>query len=162
MRYRVDVMTEDEEIAQSVEEAGWHAIHIPESPFGPFAYTCGLLPRHGHPELIVFGLAPTTAQAVLAAMVHDIGEGRRFDDPEPVDDVLSDRALATRPVHETQHELFLGYSIGHLRHVGHEGPLVARQVVWSDDEGRLPGEPGCDAAVVRAQPSLHVVRVAPE
>lgn len=148
-------MFDDEEIARSVAANGWHAISVADRPPG-FVYTCGLLTTFGHPEAIILGLSAQAAHAVLAVMVEDIRAGRPFAAPGSYDGILVELPVAIRAVHPTWHELYLGYAMGHCRHTGNPGGLVAVQVFWPDQMGRFPFEAGCDPEVAALQTRLDL------
>jgi hypothetical protein len=149
----------DEEVAQDVAKYGWSAISITDvAP--PFTYTCGLMTTFQHPELIVFGLESRELYAVLAAMVEDMRGGRSFSESGTYDGVLQGSQIAVRKVHPTQHELYLGYAMGHCTYMGNLGGLVALQVFWPDKQGRFPFEANCDLEVYQLQPRLDL-RVPP-
>jgi hypothetical protein len=120
----------------------------PTHPGTPFAYTVGLT-AHGQPELVIAGLDPLIAQALLndlAARVveHDtqLAHGqRRHDLIAGYDAVLIDGPVTD--------DLYPGTAIGrygadHVR---------LRQIVWPDRNGRFPREPGY-AYPPQAQPLL--------
>jgi Domain of unknown function (DUF4262) len=147
--------SEDDEIAASVSKHGWHAISVTDhSP--EFIYTCGLLTTFRHPELIVFGLETREAYSIVAVMVQELRSGRSFTEPGTFDNVLEGWPVAVRKVHPTQHELYLGYAMGHCRHTGNPGGLVATQVFWPDKQGRFPFDVGCNLDVYRLQPRLDL------
>ena len=154
-------MSEDVEIAQSVMANGWHAIsvtdHCPE-----FVYTCGLMTTFCHPKAIILGLNPRAACSVLEVMVEDIRGGRSFASPGSYDGVLVEFPIAIRAVHSSQHELYLGYTMGHCRYTGNAGGLVAVQVFWPDKQGRFPFDSSCSPAVAALQPRLDVAVASPE
>src|SRR5262245_46333327 len=127
--------SEDEEIAQSVAATGWHAVSVPDSD-PPFVYTCGLMTTYSHPELILFGMEPRPGYAVLAAMVQLIKTGRSFAEPGVYEGVVQELPIVIREVHPSQHEFYLGYAMGHCRHMGMIGKLKANQVLWSDTRAR--------------------------
>lgn len=145
----------DEDIAKVVAEHGWQAIAISDFET-PFVYTCGLMTTFDHPELIVFDADSEVAYAILAAMIDDIRNGRSFADTGAFAGVLVNHNIGVRRVHPTQHELYLGCAMGHVRHMGRPGELEALQVFWPDTEGRFPYERDCDDDVYRAQPRLDV------
>jgi hypothetical protein len=139
-------------IAADVERVGWSAISVSDaSP--SFAYSVGLMFSLKHPELIVFGVADE-GHNVLRAMVEDIRGGRSFAEPRAYDGVLAQGRIATRPVHPSQHESYLGYAMGYCRERGRIGALEAVQVFWPDRTGRFLFERECDDAVWAAQPRL--------
>jgi hypothetical protein len=148
-------VSEDEEIAQSVRAHGWHAIAVTDHP-PEFVYTCGLMTTFQHPEAIILGLRGRPAYSVLAAMVDDIRRGRTFESPGRYEGVLVDFPIAIRRVHPSQHELYLGYAMGHCRYMGNAGGLVAVQVFWPDKASRFPFDVGCDQDVMNLQPRLDL------
>ena len=154
-------MSEDEEIARSVAANGWHAISVTDHPPG-FVYTCGLMTTFGHPEVIIFGLSPIAAYSVLEVLVADIRSGRSFAESGLYEGVLVDFPLAVRPVDPTQYELYLGYAMGHCRHTGKTGRLVAVQVFWPDKQGRFPFEVRCDPEISALQRRLDLAAPASE
>jgi Domain of unknown function (DUF4262) len=145
----------DEDIARSVARHGWHAISVfDHAP--PFVYTCGLMTTFQHPEAIIFGLGSETAYSVLNTIVDAIRNGRSFAATGKYDGVLVDLPIATRPVHRSQHELYLGHAMGHCRYTGNPGGLVAVQVFWPDKQGKFPFELGCDQTISMLLPRLDL------
>lgn len=145
-------MTYEQDIAANVDRHSWAAILVYDvSP--SFVYSVGLMFSFEHPELIIFGL-DDEGRKVLRAIVEDIRSGRSFADPSAYEGVLAEGLIATRPVHPSQHERYLGYAMGYCREQGRIGELEAVQVFWPDQAGRFPFDPGCDDAVYRAQPRL--------
>jgi hypothetical protein len=145
---------EDAKIAKDVREHGWHAVSVPDtSP--PFVYTCGLQTTFSHPELIVFGLEGQLAYGVLAAMVEDVRKGRSFVEPQTYLGVLEEgMPIATRSVHPSQHEIYLGYAMAHCRIAGKAEGLEALQVLWPDKSGAFPFDRNCEAEARACQPQL--------
>lgn len=147
-------VSREEEIAKAVAEHGWTAISISDSE-PPFVYTAGLMFSHDHPELIVLGL-PENGYGIVAVMADEIGKGRSFTDTDRHDNVLVTGQVATRDVHPTRHEMYLGYAMGYCREQGRMGELGALQVFWPDRDGKFPFEPNCDEGVYAAQPRLDL------
>ncbi len=147
-------MSYEKNIADAVAANGWTAISVSDHE-PPFVYTVGLMFCHEHPELIVLGL-PGEGYGVLAAMVQDIAGGRSFADATTYEGVLAEGSIATRPVHRTQQERYLGYAMGYCRERGRIGELQAVQVFWPDDAGVFPFEPGCDQEIWSLQPRLDL------
>jgi hypothetical protein len=146
--------SEDAEIARSDHKHGWHVISVSDRP-PTFTYTCGLMTTLAHPELIVFGLDRRSAYDLLAPMVEELRKGRSYSEPIVHREVPGmDRPFVTRPVHPSQHEIYLGYAMGHCRYRGKPGSLVALQVFWPDSYGAFPIDEGCDIRVRSSQPRL--------
>jgi hypothetical protein len=145
-------VSEDDDIDRRVAKHGWTAISVDDHE-PQFTYTCGLLTRSQHPELIVVGLAGKTAYRVLAAVIERIQRGERFTAAAQLQ-ILEGLAVAIRPVHVSQHELYFGYAMAHARR--HDAPLHAAQVLWPDQAGYFPFDRECDSDVRAVQPRLDV------
>jgi Domain of unknown function (DUF4262) len=146
----------EDEIAEVVREHGWFAASISDHD-PPFLYSIGLMQSCGHPELIVFGLDPDDAHAVLSGMVREIRAGCSYAEPGVYTMALAEAYRAgIRRVHPTQHPLYLGFAMGYCRYLGRIGELEALQVFWPDSAGRLPFEVGCDLDAYRSQPRLDI------
>jgi hypothetical protein len=79
----------------------------------------------------------------------------RFDEPGLHQDIAQDYPLATRPVHPSQHPLYLGYAMWHCRYRQRPGGLEAMQLLWPDQSGVFPYENGCELGVLELQPLLE-------
>jgi hypothetical protein len=143
----------DDSIASDIERHGWSCLTIHDIE-PPFAYTVGLMHTCEHPELILFG-RPEDDVAILTDLVAAIRNGNRIDTPAAYE-LLDSFPIATRPVHETQHELYLGFAMGFLRRIGRIGELQAVQVFVPDVDGRYPFEPDCALPVYQSQPRLDI------
>ena len=149
-------VNEDDEIDRSIVEHGWHAIAV-EDHEPPFLYTIGLITQSNHPELIILGLDRRTAHSVVAAVVENIRAGTRVGVDMGAESrltILDNLTVAFRPMHPTQHELFLGYALAHARR--HATPLRAVQVLWPDKADRFPVDVDCDIDVRTLQPRLEL------
>jgi hypothetical protein len=148
-------MSEDAQIAESVDRHGWHAIGVEgtaDEP--PFVYTIGLCDRLAHPELVVVGLSPKTGHSLLADTVDRIRAGAQYRSGETIDDLIEGYRVALLPVHRTQVIRRLGYAMAYYRRASKPDLLCALQLVWPDRAGRLPQDPACVPEVARLQPLL--------
>ena len=146
----------EDEIAEVVREHGWFAASISDHA-PPFLYSIGLMQTWNHPELVVFGLDPNDAHALLSWMIREIRAGRSFAQKGVCTVALAeDRRIGLRRVHPTQHSLYLGFAMGYSRYTGRIGELEAVQVFWPDSRGRFPFEVGCDIGVYQCQPRLDI------
>lgn len=152
---RLQQMSEDQEIAQSIERNGWHAIAVDGADIS-FVYTCGLQYKYEHPDLIVLGLNPKAAHATLSYMVEAIKNGQSFKQDGAYSEIMS-APIFMRGVHQSQHEIYLGYAMAHRRSIGQAGTLIARQIFWPDKNKLFPFEIGCDPKVCQAQPRLDLM-----
>lgn len=155
-------MTEDDDIAESVSRHGWHAIAVAESEFSPsFLYTIGLCHTANHPDAIVFGLEQDVAYSLISKLVAQVRGGEAYALPGVYAGLAEGRSLATRPVHTTQHPVYLGFAMGFYRHIGAPDSLRVIQVFWPDESGYFPFEVQCDPYVAHAQPRLEFAEPRP-
>lgn len=101
-----------------------------------FSYTIGMTRHHGHPELLASGLPPREAGALLADLVERVRAGERLT----AGDVLA-------PDGEYRLQLVRVADPGQLDHAQAiyatpRTPVPALQVVWSDESGHWPWQPG--------------------
>jgi hypothetical protein len=145
----------DEEFAGDVRDYGWSMASISDHK-PPFQYTIGLMETLRHSEFIIFGLDSDNAHALFSALFRDIRAGRSFAEPgmHMVNLGGDEHRVGFRPVHPTQHPLYLGFAMGFLTNIGRIGELVAMQAFWPDESGKFPFEAGCDLAVYQLQPRL--------
>ncbi|WP_375493409.1 DUF4262 domain-containing protein [uncultured Jatrophihabitans sp.] len=131
-----------------IEDCGCAVVHV-EGPSLPWAYTIGLWPARGHPELVVFGLDRRHAHDLLNALAHSVtqhGDTLADGDVLELSDDPGDRvALFTVP---NPGQVVLRANA----YVGRDPAesVSALQVVYPDDLGVWPWEPGCRLA--RGQP----------
>ncbi len=123
-----------------IDRVGWAVTAVlptPEDPGAPFAYTVGLT-AHGHPELIIAGLDPLIAQALLndlAGRVYDTAA--RFTHGQRVSDLLAgyDAAILDGPSTEDLQPgtAYARYGRDRVR---------LQQIVWPDKDARFPWDSG--------------------
>jgi len=145
-----------EKIDWMIEATGWafEAVQadvdrIPPSP--PYAYSIGLGPRFGFPEVVVFGMTAANARGMVGLVVDLLAGGVE----PPVGSLfvgLLDNELrcALLPVDLAAHaELFATAA-------DWTGGLEFRvvQFAWPDRNGWLPWEPGFDQRLRFAQPVI--------
>ena len=125
---------------QIIDRVGWAVTAVlptPEHPGAPFAYTVGLT-AHDHPELVIAGLDPLSAQALLndlAARVYDTGA--RFTHGQRVSDLIAgyDAVILEGPATDDLHPgaAYARYGRDRVR---------LRQIVWPDPQARFPWDDG--------------------
>lgn len=145
------MISPEQSISEAVRKNGFRILSVSDHK-PPFAYTVGLMFTHEHPELIIFGLREAGPN-ILRAAIKMIQDGKRLDAPGE-HDVLGVVSVATRPVHPTQHEFYLGFAMGYCREQGRPGELQALQVFWPDKQRKFPFTRGCEEQVWAAQPRL--------
>lgn len=117
------------------------------------AYTVGLFEQFGHPELLVFGLTVSTMQAMLTGMAEAIKRtGARFKAGESYAQVLEKHEILLRaiPAHEAEKRMRVAPTYYGRRH------FEALQIVWPDETGRYPWDPGFAREYRRRQPLLSL------
>ena len=131
-------------VADIVAECGWMIQAVMGGDGEPgFAYTVGLA-KYGHPEFIVFALAPDVAQDVLNGVGEQVrghehfvpgGYTTIFGDGFPAWLVRCDPAEAAKRLT--------------VARVIHGGPVDALQIVWPDKGRRFPWDPGYELGAVQ-------------
>jgi hypothetical protein len=142
-----------------VAEHGW-AIQgvLPRAddpaPGPPFSYTVGLSgPQFGHPELVVFGLDPDTAQTILNDLGERVRGGQRLHAGQRIGDLLQGGYEVELLAVEDSADERAPLSVAN-RLYGHDGPVDALQVVLPDQHYRFPWDSGFDAGMRMVQPLL--------
>src|SRR5262245_14353307 len=126
-------MSPDDEFAEDVRNHGWSLANVYDNK-PPFQYTIGLMETCRHPEFIIFGLESEHAHALFSALIRDIRAGNSYSEPGiyTVNVGGDGHQVGFRPVHPTQHELYLGFAMGFLTNIGRMGELKAMQAFWPD------------------------------
>src|SRR5262249_33448901 len=118
-------------VLDDVARYGWHVVSVQplRGEEGPgWHFTIGLHRTLGHPELVVFGLAPDDGTRLLNDLGQDVRRGERFEPGRAYGDLLEGRACEFRDVRRLWHGPFLGYATWFYD--GAEFPV--RQLAWSD------------------------------
>lgn len=107
-----------------------------------WAYSIGLHHSFGHPELLVVGIDAPLAGAIIEVLCGTVAEGRRI---EPGHAVTLEGGLEFRA--QEVDELWCG--LGDWFNLGREVMSTwgerwpeSIQLIWSDEDGRYPEEPG--------------------
>ena len=138
-----------------IERAGMFIQYVSGGPGNiSWAYTIGRL-RHARPELIAVGLPPASAFQMLNEIEATWDQLMIPDDGICCVPGKPSHRFALMPVPDS---LWFGdYLLGAM-HDALEQDLVAErsalQVLWPDDDGRFPWEPGTSASFRRRQPIL--------
>jgi hypothetical protein len=159
----VDSLTRADELLfglhGKIERFGWTGMYVfddPETRTPGWGYTIGLADRVGHPELVVVGLDHCCVGELLDVLANRATAGERFDDLPDGRFDLEGHPFRVVPVHRShwatdRFNMWLAY-YGLLG----EGmpPQDALQVLWPDDDDRLPGDPAHDRRDRRLQTRL--------
>lgn len=141
-----------EMVVRNIRESGVHlnSVFPTEASPGPwFTYTVGCF-MIDKPELIVLGLPPHYAGALLNDYYGRVRGGATFADHDRVSGFIRDYDVVFRRVRDDKsRELMTGSHRLCLEVTGHEPECLA--MIWPDREGRFPWEPGCDVKIVDCQ-----------
>lgn len=133
-------------LRETIDDHGW-AVQCVESDKRPFSYTVGLH-RHGLPELVITGMAAHTAARLLNSISHMITEDGTALAPAMHIDYQNEFLLEVVEVdHPDVHLLYATRLFG--------DKVRALQLVWADERGRWPWDPGWGHGR-RRQPVLGV------
>src|SRR5262245_58366688 len=70
----------DHKLLADIARVGWAVLAITEDDDGPgYAFSVGLFHTLGHPEIVLMGLRPETAQRLINLMGEAIRGGQRFE-----------------------------------------------------------------------------------
>ncbi|MGF1578857.1 MAG: DUF4262 domain-containing protein [Gemmataceae bacterium] len=130
---------QDRHILDVYEKVGWAVIGIEAEDYNPaFAFSVGVFRTFEHPEILIMGLKPTAAQAVINHIGEMIQMGKRFG-PGRYEGVLEDVPVEFAAVFPQHYREHMGYACWfHGR-----TDFPALQCVYPDKAGRFPGEPDC-------------------
>jgi hypothetical protein len=141
----------DEIIIHNVRKHGCHIVDVRDGD-PPFAFSVGLFANFAHPELIIFGLRPENAQAIINDVCDRAAAGHKFADGDISDDFLADGyKVCFRDVPLTIYPDYLGTAIWFYRK---SGPFPCLQIIWQDRNRRFPWEAGCIPEAKAGQPLL--------
>ena len=144
----------DERLLRNVREHGCHLMGIAaEAQVPAYVFSIGLYLNYAHAELVMFGLDPTDACAVINAVRDRAAAGRRYRAGDVCDDLPLERKVCFVEVPLEAYDSYLGTAIWFYAKLPQSFPCL--QIVWPDDAGRFPWETGCDARLRDHQPVLR-------
>lgn len=125
-------------IREHVREHGWHACMIEEDDQGAgFLYSIGVFETWKQPEIILFGLPPPLAHALVTAAVDRIRDGGTLPLGSPVAGILETGSVVFQEVHPSQYREYFGYALWY-----YDGPkFPALQCVLPDQAGSASMQP---------------------
>lgn len=142
----------DERLLEDVANYGWHVAIVPPEEDSPgWAYSVGFLSTFGHPEVVVFGLPPEDAHALVNDVGDRIRNGITAEESAAIGDLLTGRICAVRGVAGRWKAALLEAATWF--HGREDMPVL--QILWADADGRLPGDAGFTELPAEAQPLLH-------
>jgi hypothetical protein len=134
-----------------IREDGWFLTSVLADADQPgFSYTTGFWVTLGLPELIVFGLKPEIAHAVLWDVFRDLKAGKTLPVRTRLNDVFGNHQACLFLMGKAHYPEHLGWS--RWFYAGDEFPCL--QLVWPDRSGVFPWETGFDATMAGLQPDV--------
>ncbi|MGK5554201.1 DUF4262 domain-containing protein [Actinomadura kijaniata] len=134
-----------------ITQYGWSVVLVqPEDDRPGWAYTIGLWHSLRAPELAMFGGDVYEMEESLNRLGRRTTEGDAPADGDRRSGVARDREVAFRTVDARWYEAMMPGAVSFYR----RPPLPFLQVVWSDDGGLFPWQPGTDLPFRRSQPWL--------
>jgi hypothetical protein len=146
----------DERTFRHIREHGCSVVSIPpgEAKEPPFVFSVGLFANYDHPELILFGMAPRTAQLIINDVRDRVAVGQKFADGDISDDLLENGyRIAFWQVPLSAYPEYLGTAIWFY---GKFGPFPCLQIIWEDRNRKFPWEAECAPDVKADQPLLKL------
>jgi hypothetical protein len=137
----------DHKILGDIARVGWSVIGIEESEEGPgYAFSVGMFHTLKHPEIVIMGLKPTTAQSLINAIGDAAREGKPVAPAERSEDFAS-FPLAFVEMLPRYYREYIGYARWLYR--GSEFPVL--QCLWPDKAELFPWQPDYDARFFQLQ-----------
>ena len=144
----------DEVLFRNVREHGCHLMGIAAEAQAPaYVFSIGLYLNYAHAELVLFGLDPKDACAVINAVRDRAAAGQRYIAGDICDDLPLERKVCFVEVPLRAYDAYLGTAIWFYAKLPRPFPCL--QIVWPDEEGRFPWETGYDASLKTYQPVLR-------
>lgn len=144
----------DRQMMAQIHKVGWYNLHVAEENGSPeFAFTIGHFENRSHPELIIIGLRPGTAEQFLNLAADRITSANEKIIPyKKYNDLADGVTVAFVPVAYKYYDEYLGYANWYYDSM--PKPFPALQLVWPDRAGRFPWEDGYDQRILKLQPLL--------
>jgi hypothetical protein len=122
---------------RAICELGWAVAHVEGSgQSSGYSYTIGLTRFHGHPELLVSGLEPEDATRLLGELAGSVRGGSRL-----IAGVMfgADTGHTLQLADIADPQRMTDAQTVYASEAGHVDGL---QVIWSDQSGNWPWDPG--------------------
>jgi hypothetical protein len=135
---------------QIIKEVGWTVMAVMRTDRLPgFAYTVGLS-NHSQPELMVIGLPAQSAHYILNKMAEK-AMANTLPNPRGLVHEVASMPLSLR---QDDDEATMGELCRFAQQWSQEQrgrPCGVMQVIYPDEAGKFPWEPGCDQRMVALQ-----------
>lgn len=145
---------------RDIEQCGYEIVQVSPAHGTPgWAYTVGLWHTLHHPELLVFGLHPMVADAMLAHVVDEIRAGKPLQPDQeyrhllelPMPGLITGVRCTFKPVAPVWYDPFLGWAEWFYGEAGY--PVF--QCICADPAGHFPWEDDFGEEWRPMQPLLH-------
>jgi hypothetical protein len=142
----------DEVIFHNVRSHGCHLVSVGDGN-PPFVFSIGRFLNYGHPELILFGMSPRTAQLIINDVRDRVAADQKFADGDVSDDFMENGyKVAFWKVPIEAYREYLGTAIWFYRESRLAFPCL--QIIWQDANRHFPWEAECAPDVKADQPIL--------
>jgi len=146
----------DEQIYREILADGCSILSFRGTQTAPeFTYSVGLYLNFLHPELLLMGLHPDTAAAIIARLRDEAAGGLTTEAGSVRTDLFEDgRPVRFIPVPSERYLDYLGRNCSFYLSIfrptmpSPDFRFPVLQGVWPDRQGRFPDEPGCDPRFV--------------
>jgi uncharacterized protein DUF4262 len=141
----------ERKLLANIERVGWQCTSVGGSGKVPrFTYTIGLHHSFNFPELIIFGVTPSTSYRILAVAADAARAGTPLDLEKPSDALIAGYDCIFVPVQKAAHAAYVLSALWY-----YEGePFPLYQIVWPSKDGVLPWDDGASESFRVAQPVL--------
>jgi len=125
----------DEKLIYNVRERGCHILGVDDQP--PFSFSIGLALNYGQAEIVIFGLAPSQAAAIINIVRDEAASGKKYVDGDISSDILVNCKVCFVEVPLELYGKYLGTAIWFYRKSPRPFPYL--QLVWPDRDVRKIG-----------------------
>jgi hypothetical protein len=141
----------EQKLLDNIRKFGWHCMQISgDDEHEAFSYTVGLFQTYGHPELLIYGLPPEIAHAVLTIVADAAANGQALNLGEPTDALLEGYSCVFVSVPLIEYPEHFGFARWYYEGDG----FPVEQVVWPSRAGLFPWHPEAAVEFRAKQPVL--------
>ena len=153
MRERTAEQTaEEQKILAEIEETGISVVHMAEDAAGPcYSHSVGMWHSFEQPEVLLIGLEPKMAQALIDLVADEAAEGREFAAGTQCDDLLQGYPARICAVPRQCLPRYFERAMWAYQ----DGDFPAVQLVYPDKQGRWPWDPNVRDGFRDNQPVLE-------
>lgn len=140
-----------------IQEFGAMITHVPADDYLPgYSFTTGLYQNFNHPEIICFGLPQDLLHDMLNIVLDYVKDGERFELNHRYKNkiLMNDCEVAFITVDPIFYQEYLGFSLGYYRAMDLLTDFPYMQLVWCDQNYKLPWDEGYDESLYQTQKLL--------